>query len=726
MADAPHGVVEKVTFLVANSQDNRRESAVEVGSFELCAGDRPVAGGWFDSRMGTTDHQWVCGTCGQEKQHDCGHLGHMCSRTPLVSPVFLSDVRRWLRVTCLDCGSAMVDLDKYARVPRNARLNEAAAAVNDGAKCPQCRAPHPKITSAEHDNFTFMKEPPGSGSETRQKLFPAEILRSFERVPDWVVTRLGRPLSSHPKNLVLTVIPIPPNTIRPGVPLGYGPAGRVLPRPDHAVLLVKRNYLPADLTPPCGRDVERLIDNAQQLYFDMVMGSSTAPGAGQDPSGRRRLVVGNRGVRAILRALPRKEGRIRKHLLGKRVWSISRSTISGNPRLLIDEVGMPVAFARVVSVRETVQEFNRDRLLVYFLNGQKQYPGSSRIRKRATGAVHRVEGLRQGFELEIGDELERDVVTGDFAYFNRQPSLEQSSIGVHRVVVLEDPSQHTFQLNVSACEFYNADFDGDQMNLWIPATVQTRTEAQFVSRVANWFISSKTSGPVNGEVQDSCVGSFLLTRSTVSMDRRHAMQLFADTRQRPPSFGLDPPDKLYSGRDVVSLLFAPTPFNYANPPTWFNETFASAVQYEPSETTCRVEEGRLVSGVLDKKSVGAGAAGGVFHLIAREHGTAQALQAVFALQQVVLGFVGSRGFSVGTADMVIPAAALAEVAGVIEAVLADSQAITDRLLRGELLPPLGMTTSEYYESLQIKALRPPDAVPPCWGRSATTQTASFS
>ncbi len=72
--------------------------------------------------------------------------------------------------------------------------------------------------------------------------------------------------------------------------------------------------------------------------------------------------------------------------------------------------------------------------------------------------------------VNLGPEHERDIVTGDSAFFNRQPSLERSALGVHRVVVLEDPSIHTFQMNVIACAGYNADFNvGVQQVAALPA-----------------------------------------------------------------------------------------------------------------------------------------------------------------------------------------------------------------------------------------------------------------
>jgi hypothetical protein len=225
---------------------------------------------------------------------------------------------------------------------------------------------------------------------------------------------------------------------------------------------------------------------------------------------------------------------------------------------------------------------------------------------------------------------------GDLAFFNRQPTLERSSIGVHRVIVIQDPSVHTFQFNVLTCVNYNADFDGDQMNLWVARNPGARAEAMIMSPIANWFISTKTSGPVNGQVQDSTVGCNELTRDTVRIDKFHAMALFATTGTEPPRFDLKPADHIYTGRDIVSLLLSATPINYSRAPSSYSDVYAPYIPFSPTETLTVIERGVLVRGVLDKKSVGAGANGGIFHLISREYGSQRALDVIYALQQIAL------------------------------------------------------------------------------------------
>ncbi len=465
-----------VGFGLNGDDENLRNSFAAVSSFELFSpAGEPVAGGVYDRRLGTTDHAYNCHTCGHGKKLCPGHRGHLPLRAAVQQPIATAEIRRWLRVVCLRCGALVVDPAKFAAVPPGRRLAEAAAASGaEGKPCPSCRAVHPRIVKDDADNFSFWAEAAsgarrdrraGGAPPPRDKLYPDAVRAVLERVTDAAVALMGRSPDAHPRKLVLRVVAVPPNNIRPGVKSFGGGGNSYHDSTNLLQHLIRRTgqipeQLPDAMGPagpggPVTPDLDHSVQNLQQIYYDLVMGSS-GTSATQGNSGRRGLVVGARSVHSFLRNLPRKTGRIRAHLLGKRVFYISRSTISGNMRFRVDEVGIPLEFARTLQVEETVQEYNRDWLMPFFLNGRRQYPGSTHVVKRATGEMHDLSSLRD-FRLEVGDVLCRDAVSGDVAFFNRQPTLERSSIGVHRIVVLQDPSIHTFQMNVLACEWYNAD-----------------------------------------------------------------------------------------------------------------------------------------------------------------------------------------------------------------------------------------------------------------------------
>ena len=473
---AGHSDITAVSFSLAGDEEIGRASFKSIVSYELYGPDeQPVGGGPYDKGLGTTDYSYACQTCKHDKGLCNGHRGHLDLRVAVINPVGISEVRRWLRAVCLACGEVAVEPEVYMSEPAPKRLAKAVLAATEGRPCRRCKVPHPRIVKDDDDHFTFWAEPavlnekraPRARAERRgERIWPDAIRAVLERVSDAAAAALGA--ASHPRNLVLRRVCVPPNTIRPNV-RSFGASGASYHDSTNLLQhLVKRNQqlperLPAGMlsvaagAPPVDGELERAVQNLQQIYYDIVIGSS-GTSATQGSSGRRGLVVGARPVHSYLRNLQRKEGRIRANLLGKRVFFISRSTISGCMRFRIDEVGIPLEFARTLQVKETVQEYNRDWLTGFFLNGRRAYPGCTDVVRRATGMRHDVAGLRDA-RLEIGDVLFRDVISGDYAFFNRQPTLERSSIGVHRVVVVQDPSVHTFQMNVLACTFYNADFN---------------------------------------------------------------------------------------------------------------------------------------------------------------------------------------------------------------------------------------------------------------------------
>jgi DNA-directed RNA polymerase beta' subunit len=138
-----------------------------------------------------------------------------------------------------------------------------------------------------------------------------------------------------------------------------------------------------------------------------------------------------------------------------------RSVITGDARLKINEVGIPKMHARNLEIPEVVTEQNRSRLLTYYLNGKDRYPGCHRIIKKADGHIYRIELMDKNYVPQIGDTILRDLITGDYVNFNRQPSLLFSNISGMRAVVME--TGKTLRIHVSSCSAFNADFDGDYL-----------------------------------------------------------------------------------------------------------------------------------------------------------------------------------------------------------------------------------------------------------------------
>jgi len=722
--------IESVTFGINGNDENRNNGFTEIINDTLFdSSGIPYPQGVYDLRLGTTDHNNLCSTCYHGKKLCPGHRGYLTLKASVLQPIAISEIRQWLRIICLHCGRLMIDIDKLKKIPMNKRMLEASMG-SEGKICNYCKTQHPKIKKDKEDRFTFWVTYQSEDTHdidefinentkdtlVAKKLYPDTIKRIFERITESTIELLGKTSNNHPKKLILRTICIPPNPIRPGVKSFTGDGSSYHTSTNILQNIIKRNnsLLPNELPEliyninsdqnflEVHKELDRSLSNLQQCYYDLIYGSDSTS-ALQGNSGKRGLIIGNKPAQSFLRNLPRKEGRIRANLLGKRSFFTSRSTISGNVNYKIDELGLPIEFAKILQVEEYVQDYNIDWLTSIFLNGRSQYPGCSYIIRKSTGEVHDVSKLLDTY-LEIGDILYRDVINGDSAYFNRMPTLERSSICVHKVIIIKDPSIHTFQINVLACELYNADFDGDQMHLWIARGIEQQVESIIMSSMSNWFISTKTSGTVNGEVQDSIVGAYELTRSRIELDKYHTMSLFAPLNI---SIRFDHYTKnhLFKGRDIISLLLTDIPINYEKRPKTYNDLYLPFINYDYDEKYLVIKNGNMLSGVLDSSTIGTKSKGGIFHLLGKEYGSQTAIDTIFALQQITLQFLLRKGFTVGTGDLLLSSNSIEQTSACVATTLLESSLITKRLVEGKIIPPIDSNVHEFYESLQKEALK---------------------
>jgi DNA-directed RNA polymerase II subunit RPB1 len=180
-----------------------------------------------------------------------------------------------------------------------------------------------------------------------------------------------------------------------------------------------------------------------------------------------------RPLKSIQERIKYKDGRIRGNLMGKRVDYSARSVITPDPNIGIFELGVPQHVAQRITVPVIVNAMNRSKLTEYVRAGYGVYPGAKSIKKKSGRLISLRVLNTSSLTLELGDTVNRYLMDGDFVLFNRQPSLHKMSMQIHRVLVLP---YKTFRLNVQVTTPYNADFDGDEMNMHVPQSKQSQVE----------------------------------------------------------------------------------------------------------------------------------------------------------------------------------------------------------------------------------------------------------
>jgi len=459
--NAPQGAtyyskIYDLAFYVRSSEEILRESAVNVTNAEIMKSDVPAADGLYDPRMGTTDFAINCHTCGNRKGVCPGHFGSFDLKAPVKSPMMREEALKWAKITCYHCGEPVVELKK--NVAPSKRLGELVKNVKGVKECPYCKQPHLQVTKDKKRPFIFLRQIEEQKKITYIEYYNHHLQRVFEMIRPDTVIRMGKPLRSHPRNFITNVVAAPPNTIRPDIKRIGGTRSSNSDTTSLLKTIFEINaHLPVVIPDdehitPALRDAYANLDIA---YYSMIKG-----GGGGDA---KMITNTSKPPVALAERLPKKAGRFRRNLMGKRVEYMIRSVITGDSRLKINQVGIPMIHARNLEIPEVVSEGNRARLTQYFINGEDHYPGCKHIIKKADGGTYRIDILGKEYQLQVGDIVMRDMITGDYLCFNRQPSLLFSNIAGMEVIVME--VGETLRINPAICNFYNADFDGDLIHL---------------------------------------------------------------------------------------------------------------------------------------------------------------------------------------------------------------------------------------------------------------------
>ena len=712
--------IETLKFKFNGNEENNKNGIVKIINHSLFEPDgNPSKNGLHDPRMGSIEHNNICPICLYGKKQCLGHRGKYDLDYPAMQPLAIFHIKKILKIFCFNCGNIMVNMDKLMSVSINKRFTVALNTVTEGKACTVCKEIHPKIVRTPDDNFTIYAEnvtdtitnkKASNAPKMGTKLYAGVIQNIFSKISPDIIKKLNL---SDPMKLIFNVLEIAPNCIRPSIKSFINGASNYHDITTIYQHIIKRNneqinkqlpesafkYVPnATLLP----EIDIKLQNTQQFIYDLVLGSS--PTSQNSTTGKRSLMIGSRPVNSIMRGLKSKEGMIRSNLLGKRVINISRSTISGDSKFKIDEVGIPLEYAKILYVKETVQSYNREFLMTILLNGKTQYPGCSHIIKKSTGEMHDVSGLKGDYYLQIGDDVFRNILNGDIVLYNRQPSLGYTSILAHVVRVIQ---AKTFVMNVIACSWYNADFDGDQMNLWVPHEPATIIEAEIMSHVSNAFISIQTGSPVSGQVQDSMVGCYELTRHFVKMDKNHAMRLFTNAGLNTPDFSIYPPDHTFTGLDIVTMLLKINNItvNYSGVPNTYDDNYIKYIPFNKSEKYTVIKDGEMLNGVLDKTAIGEKKNGGLFHIIGREYGAKVALDMIYYFQQVSLTFLYNGNFTISLSDLYLGRSVMDKIHKLCDEVKIESNLISDKLIRGDIIAPINSTINEFYEEMQLGILK---------------------
>ena len=384
-----------------------------------------------------------------------------------------------------------------------------------------------------------------------------------------------------------------------------------------------------------------------------------------------------RNEEGIKQKLEKKEGLFRKNMMGKRVNFAARSVISPDPNIETSEIGVPPVFARKLTYPEPVTNHNFKEMQQAVINGVDKWPGAAAI-ENENGHVINLRNKSLEDRVALANQLlaptdnnfsgmrnkkvHRHLTNGDVVIMNRQPTLHKPSMMGHRVRVL--PGEKTIRMHYANCNTYNADFDGDEMNMHFPQNEVARAEALQIADTDHQYISGTAGKPLRGLIQDHLSVSVDLCNKDTFFNRSDYQQLvYAALRPEsghivgerieliPPA--LIKPVARWTGKQIITTIL-----KNIRPPNcgalWMNGTTSlKPHQWGPNgeeEGQVLFRDGVFVSGILDKSQLGP-SSGGFIHSIHEVYGPSVAGRLLSAMGRLLTRYEGMVAFSCGMDDL---------------------------------------------------------------------------
>lgn len=729
--------VSAVQFGIVSEVDTHRLSVLPC---RRVAGGS-VAYGVNDPVLGTCDRSVACRTCGKSGEECVGHTGHIDLELPVFHAGFFTTILRVCRTICKTCSRVLLEKEEVAyftyqlatKMEAQHRLALVKRIQEDAYKthiCPQCGAMNGEVKRGIamriiHDKYGVQlrkSEKMGDGGESSAIAQLHEELRSAARENKVLEDRLGKvtevldpvrvrdlfsrivpsempllgfqPGCSSPLDMLVSSIVVPPVCVRPS-----GGGGATVPREDDITAQLNEILICSNALKDGANDVAKYAEMWDQLQIRVArLLDAQMPGF---PAALR-----STDTKSYAQRIKGKHGRFRGNLSGKRVDFSGRSVISPDPNLDVDELAVPLSVARVLTYPQRVFSHNLEFMRRLVRNGPSVHPGAISVYLAAEKSKRWLRNPRDrqalAARLAVGDVVERHVINGDMIIFNRQPSLHRISMMAHRARVLP---YRTFRFNECCCSPYNADFDGDEMNVHLVQTEEARAEALELMLTAKNIVTAKNGEPIIACTQDFLTAAYLVTSRQCFFDRSQFTQMVSHwlgpkTMYDLPIPALLRPTELWTGKQLFELILRP-----AYTDKVFLNLHAKARSYsgkdrhwDPNEGFVSFLDSTFISGRLDKKLLGGGAKDSLFaRLFALTSGEYTA-RCMSRIAHFTSRYLQNYGFSLGLADVSPTVSLEEEKRKALEASFAECDRLIQEAASGRMTPIPGMTLKQSLEA----------------------------
>lgn len=720
--NVPLTSIESITFGPLHDALLEQISAVTVntpGTFNIVG--EPIIGSSVDSKLGTIDYKYNCGTCYLSKTDCPGHVGMLNLNIPFINPTAESYVISWLRIICHKCSRIFA---KGITLNSSSSNNRVCRHADCGYVQPKIVVPTPAVYVVivnEKVKDTTSKKNKGASKAHKlangRKWFPHEFKHVIDRISIETLRELKVPEEAHPRYFINYKFAISSIVTHPDVKqIGSNSRTSHDPITTYYSEIITLN---STISPIVGRnpatsnehsqiDMTEERRNLETQWFHLLALIYNCIKDASNKNAELGFSIANTQSEAqsILSRLKSKTGYIRNNQLGKAAFFMGRGVIVGDPTIDIDTIVIPMSFARKLQMREVVQRYNYKEMSVYFNNGYTDiYPRATSIIKKSTGLTHTISASTQiSINLEIGDIIFRDLIDGDYVLFNRMPTLYYASINRMRIIVDKLANITYIKVNELILAPFGADFDGDEMNVILLQSAAARAEINILSNIYNWFNSYQRGTPHLSHIQDTVLAPAKLTKSGVTFNINQVLRLFASIDKRPVFDATRyPADYVFTGREVMSLVLAKVNYraktNYHNGDDEGVSIFDPYINYAEDEKVLVIKDGVVVSGICDSSFKG------YYQEVLSEYGAKVAIDTMHYVQQLSAGVLSILGSSIGINDLVISRESSDRIKLEIESLMQESKITEDQLLDNAIVPSIGITVDAYVEKKMLAILK---------------------
>ena len=683
-----------IQFSILSPDEIRKGSVAEITSRDTYINNKPVIGGLFDPRMGVLEPGLICPTDGLDYMLTPGYSGHIELARPVFYIQYLVTIQKLLRCVCFKCSKLLISKEKYKqalKIQGDARWKYVFSLASKIKRCGEdtsdgCGCLQPNKIRRE-GLATIYAEWKSEDTETEPmiiKLTPELVLKIFKRISDEDVTFMGfSSVYARPDWMICQVMTVPPPAVRPSVK--HDAQQRSEDDLSHILVnIIKTNKTLQEKIQ--SNAPSNVIDDWSTVlqYYVATQVNNKIPGVASvaQRSGRPLKSINDR--------LVGKGGRMRGNLMAKRVDFSARSVITADPNISIRELGVPMKVAKNITKPVVVNKINRDFLTKLVRNGPDVWPGAKMLEKKNGESITLKYYLdRNSIVLEDGDIVHRHMMNGDAILFNRQPTLHRMSMMCHIARIMKRGD--TFRMNVADTKPYNADFDGDEMNLHMPQDPESESELKNLAAVPYQIISPANNSSIIGIYQDSMLGSYLFSRDNIKFTPRQAMNLlmmFNGTNENKLINDIQNEGGI-SNFNILSQIMPPLSMKY--------KTKAFKDETKTPNAIIEIKNGKYIRGQMDKSVLGAGTKG-LLQRVCNDFGNMASAKFIDDLQNIVTEYMKHAGFSVGISDLISNQNTNDEIIKVITQKKTEVKNLIDQVQLGIFENNTGKTNEEEFET----------------------------